>query len=408
MAGIYVHIPFCGQFCTYCNFYSVKGKGYREKYINALHNEIENRKEFFRNTGVSPRTIYFGGGTPSVFSAEQLGEVLEHIIKAYEVSPVEVSLEVNPNDITPEYAAGLRKAGFNRVSMGIQSFVDEHLQWMNRRHKAQEGIDAYHNLRNAGFENISLDLIFGYSGLTPELWEYNLSRMVELCPEHISAYQMSIEPGSALGKMYEKGEYDLPPDNLCHQQYTFLQNYLAGNGYEQYEVSNFARKREGSDEIVRSIHNSSYWTREPYLGLGPAAHSYNGRIRSWNHSSVVKYCRHYLQENSEIQPFSGNVHVQDVTCCGQHLPDSGIIVPSQVGGYEELGARDIFNETVMLGLRKVDGVDLGLLNPVLLREIKGDIVRHCRLGNLIMDGDKIRIPHEHLFVSDGIIRDLFV
>ena len=203
MAGIYVHIPFCGQFCTYCNFYSVKGKGYREKYINALHNEIENRKEFFKNTGVSPQTIYFGGGTPSVFSPVQLGEVLERIIKAFNVSPIEVSLEVNPNDITPEYAAGLRKAGFNRVSMGIQSFVDEHLQWMNRRHKAQEGIDAYHNLRNAGFENISLDLIFGYAGLTPQLWEYNLSKMVELRPEHISAYQMSIEPGSALGKMYE-------------------------------------------------------------------------------------------------------------------------------------------------------------------------------------------------------------
>ena len=392
MAGIYVHIPFCGQFCTYCNFYSVKGKGYREKYISALHNEIENRKEFFKNTGVSPQTIYFGGGTPSVFLPEQLGEVLEHIIKAYEVSPVEVSLEVNPNDITPEYAEGLRKAGFNRVSMGIQSFVDEHLQWMNRRHKAQEGIDAYHNLRNAGFENISLDLIFGYAGLTTQLWEYNLSKMVELRPEHISAYQMSIEPGSALGKMYEKGEYDLPPDNLCHQQYSTLQTYLSRNGYEQYEVSNFARKREGSDEIVRSIHNSSYWTREPYLGLGPAAHSYNGAIRSWNHPSVTKYCRHYLQENLEIQS----------------IPDSGIIVPSQVGGYEELGARDIFNEAVMLGLRKVDGVDLSLLDPVLLREIKGDIARHCRLGNLVMEGDKIRIPHEHLFVSDGIIRDLFV
>lgn len=400
MAGIYVHIPFCGQFCTYCNFYSVKGKGLREKYISALHNEIESRKEFFKNTGVSPQTIYFGGGTPSVFFPVQLGQVLEHIIKAYKVSPVEVSLEVNPNDITPEYAAGLRKAGFNRVSMGIQSFVDEHLQWMNRRHKAQEGIDAYHNLRNAGFENISLDLIFGYGGLTPQLWEYNLARMVELCPEHISAYQMSIEPGSALGKMYEKGEYDLPPDNLCHQQYTFLQNYLSSKGYSQYEVSNFARRRGNSGEIVKSIHNSSYWTREPYLGLGPAAHSYNGKIRSWNHSSVTKYSRHYLQENTCCQSCSGNVQAE--------LFGSGVIVPSQVGGYEELGARDIFNETVMLGLRRVDGVDLNLLDPVLLKEVKGDIARHCRLGNLVMEGNKIRIPYEHLFVSDGIIRDLFV
>lgn len=398
MAGIYVHIPFCGQFCTYCNFYSVKGKGYREKYINALHNEIENRKGFFKNIGVSPQTIYFGGGTPSVFPAAQLGQVLEHIIEAYEVSPVEVSLEVNPNDITPQYATGLRQAGFNRVSMGIQSFVDEHLQWMNRRHKAQEGIDAYRHLRNAGFENISLDLIFGYSGLTPELWEYNLSQMVDLFPEHISAYQMSIEPGSALGKMYEKGEYDLPPDSLCHQQYSFLQQYLSSKGYVQYEVSNFARKKGNLDEIVKSIHNSSYWTKEPYLGLGPAAHSYNGKIRSWNHSSVIKYCRHYLQEN---------VGSQSVLCNAQQEP-AGAIVPSEVGGYEKLGARDIFNETVMLGLRRVEGVDLELLDPVLLREVKGDIACHCRMGNLVMEGSKIRIPYEHLFVSDGIIRDLFV
>ena len=421
MAGIYVHIPFCGQFCTYCNFYSVKGKEYREKYISALHNEIELRKGFFKNTGVSPQTIYFGGGTPSLFSPVQLGEVLERIIRAFNVSPVEVSLEVNPNDITPEYAAGLRKAGFNRVSMGIQSFVDEHLQWMNRRHKAQEGIDAYRNLRNAGFENISLDLIFGYSGLTPQLWEYNLSKMVELAPEHISAYQMSIEPGSALGKMYEKGEYDLPPDNLCHQQYSTLQEYLSRNRYEQYEVSNFARKREDSGDIVKSIHNSSYWTREPYLGLGPAAHSYNSTIRSWNHSSIAKYCRYYLQVNSDIQSCAGNglelvdnaVHydcgpAQAGHHSGQYLLDSGIIVPSLVGGYEELGARDIFNETMMLGLRRIDGVDLSLLDSVLLKEIKGDIARHCRLGNIIIEENKIRIPHEKLFVSDGIIRDLFV
>ncbi len=398
MAGIYVHIPFCGQFCTYCNFYSVKGKGYREKYINALHNEIESRKGFFKNTGVSPQTIYFGGGTPSVFPAAQLGQVLEHIIEAYEVSPVEVSLEVNPNDITPQYATGLRQAGFNRASMGIQSFVDEHLQWMNRRHKAQEGIDAYRHLRNAGFENISLDLIFGYSGLTPELWEYNLSQMVDLFPEHISAYQMSIEPGSALGKMYEKGEYDLPPDSLCYQQYSFLQQYLSSKGYVQYEVSNFARRKEDSDDIVKSIHNSSYWTKEPYLGLGPAAHSYNGKIRSWNRSSVTKYCRHYLQENADSQS----------VLCNAQQELAGAIVPSEVGGYEELGARDIFNETVMLGLRRVEGIDLELLDPVLLREVKGDIARHCRMGNLVMAGSKIRIPYEHLFVSDGIIRDLFV
>ena len=152
-----------------------------------------------------------------------MGELLQHIKDAFNAQPHEVSIEVNPDDITPQYALQLRNAGFNRVSMGIQSFVDEHLKWMNRRHTAEEGEQAYHNLREAGFSNISLDLIFGYSGLTPQLWEYNLKKMVELFPEHISAYQMSIEPGSVLARMYEKGEYHLVPDEICLREYIFLQ-----------------------------------------------------------------------------------------------------------------------------------------------------------------------------------------
>ena len=382
MAGVYVHIPFCGQFCTYCNFYSVKGKEYREKYIKALHKEIEHRKEFFKDIGVQPQTIYFGGGTPSVFHPHTLGETLEKIIKAFGITPTEVSIEVNPNDITPQYARELRNAGFNRVSMGIQSFIDEHLLWMNRRHKALEGEEAFHNLRNAGFNNISLDLIFGYNPLTDELWEYNLAKITELSPEHISAYQMSIEPGSALGRLYEKGEYELIPDNLCHNQYSTLQQFLASKGYEQYEISNFAKKDAATGELLRSRHNSSYWTKEPYIGLGPAAHSYNGTMRLWNKSSVTGYCRHYLEGAA------GN---------------NGIF-----GSYEELSAKDIFNESIMLGLRTVAGVDLSTLDHTLLREIKGDIAHHCRLGNLVKDGEKIRIPSDKLFVSDGIIRDLFV
>ena len=381
MAGVYVHIPFCGQFCTYCNFYSVKGKEYREKYIKALHKEIEHRKYFFDNTGVAPQTIYFGGGTPSVFSPHILGEILNKIIQAFGISPTEVSIEVNPNDITPQYAKELHNEGFNRVSMGIQSFVDDHLTWMNRRHKAIEGEEAFYNLRNAGFNNISLDLIFGYNPLSDELWEYNLAKITELSPEHISAYQMSIEPGSALGKLYENGKYELLPDNICHNQYSTMQQFLGKKGYFQYEISNFAKKDTATGELLKSRHNSSYWTKEPYIGLGPAAHSYNGQMRLWNKSSVSGYCKHYLAET----------------------PLAGIF-----GSYEELSERDIFNESIMLGLRTVAGVDTSNLNQAFLREIKGDIAHHCSLGNLIAEGDKIKIPSNKLFVSDGIIRDLFV
>ena len=391
MAGVYVHIPFCGQFRTYCNFYSVKGKGYREKYIQALHREIAHRAHFFKINGVSPLTIYFGGGTPSLFSPAELGEVLSHIKERFNSNPVEISVEVNPDDITPQYARGLITAGFNRVSMGVQSFADDHLKWMNRRHNSQQAVEAYRNLREAGFENISLDLIFGFGSLTPQLWEYNLQKMVELAPEHISAYQMSIEPGSALGKMYEKGEYDLPPDSTCHSQYSTLQQFLAQRGYEQYEVSNFAKRAKGG-ELMKSLHNSSYWTKEPYLGLGPAAHSYNGYIRSWNSPSVTKYCRYYNSQEGVLPPLEYN----------------GAVLPPEVGGYEELRGEDVFNESIMLGLRTIAGVDLSLLDNSLVKEILPEIRRHCRLGNLVMEGDKIKIPQGRLFVSDGIIRDLFV
>lgn len=404
MAGIYVHIPFCSQFCTYCNFYSVKGKGLKEKYIHALLAEIEERRDFFKNTGVSPRTIYFGGGTPSVFSPLQLERVLQRIIQVYNVEPVEVSIEVNPNDITQEYANALRGAGFNRVSMGVQSFVDEHLKWMNRRHKGDEAVQAFRNLRNAGFGNISLDLIFGYAGLTSQLWEYNISRMVELQPEHISAYQMSIEPGSLLGKKYEKGEYDLPPDNLCRAQYNFLQEFLAANGYEQYEISNFAR-RDSRGRLLKSLHNSSYWTKEPYLGLGPAAHSFNGKVRSWNNHNLTNYCRYYAMGRISGSLEGDNVFRQNIEAERAKEREE---LRRKVCGSEVLQERDIFNESVMLGLRTVDGVDLGTLDPYLLREVRSELEHHLQAGNLVQEGGRIRIPSGKLFVSDGIIRDLFV
>jgi oxygen-independent coproporphyrinogen-3 oxidase len=386
VAGIYIHIPFCNRFCTYCNFYSVKGKALRNSFVAALHREIETKKHFFHGSGVTPQTVYVGGGTPSLLQASQLGEILSHIREAFNFIPVEATVEVNPDDITPQYALELFQAGFNRVSMGVQSFHDSHLQWMNRRHTGEQAVQAYRYLRDAGFANISLDLIFGYGGLSMQQWKENVGKMMELSPEHISAYQMSIEPGSALSKLLERGEYDLVPDSLCHEQYSVLQQMLSHGGYTQYEISNFARSSSEGNLLI-SKHNSSYWTKEPYLGLGPAAHSYNGRQRLWNGSSVTAYCRHYAE--GAVGTMSGRPH-------------------AEFGGYEELTAEDVFNESIMLGLRTVEGVLLSSLDQSLLLEIKGEILRHCRLGNLVKDGDKIRIPSEKLFVSDGIIKDLFI
>ena len=386
MAGIYIHIPFCNQFCIYCNFYSVKGKALRSRYVDALHNEIEQKKNFFKDIGVAPQTVYVGGGTPSLLSASQLGELLQHVKEAFGFTPIEATVEVNPDDITPQYAQDLFTAGFNRVSMGVQSFHDTHLQWMNRRHNGEEAVQAYRNLRAAGFANISLDLIFGYGGLSMQQWEENVGKMIELSPEHISAYQMSIEPGSALCKQLEKGEYDLIPDSQCLDQYSTLQRMLSHGGYTQYEISNFARK-DSQGNLMISKHNSSYWTKEPYLGLGPAAHSYNGSQRLWNGNSVAAYCRHYAETP---------------------IRTSSQWALLEFGGYEDLSVEDIFNESIMLGLRTVAGVSLSSLDQSLLAEVRGEILRHCRLGNLVKDGDKIRIPSEKLFVSDGIIKDLFI
>ena len=386
MAGIYIHIPFCNQFCIYCNFYSVKGKALRNRYVAALHNEITQKRSFFKDIGVHPQTLYVGGGTPSLLSASQLGDLLRHVKETFCFTPVEATVEVNPDDITPQYARDLYAAGFNRASMGVQSFHDAHLQWMNRRHNGEQAVQAYRYLREAGFANISLDLIFGYGGLSKQQWEENVGKMIMLSPEHISAYQMSIEPGSALCKHLERGEYDLVPDSQCHEQYATLQRMLSNGDYTQYEISNFARK-DSRGNLMASRHNSSYWTKEPYLGLGPAAHSYNGSQRLWNGNSVAAYCRHYADAP---------------------IRTSSQWALSEFGGYEDLSVEDIFNESIMLGLRTVAGVSLSSLDQSLLAEVRGEVLRHCRLGNLVKDGDKIRIPSEKLFVSDGIIKDLFI
>lgn len=380
MAGIYIHIPFCGQFCTYCNFYSVKGGAYREKFIQALQKEIHLKKN--NTEGVS--TVYFGGGTPSVLSLSVLYEILDSVKKAFGTggsSPAEITVEVNPDDITPEYAKGLKTAGFNRVSMGVQSFIDEHLVWMNRRHRADDAVKAYCLLREAGFENISLDLIFGYTLLSDRQWEYNLNRIITLSPEHVSAYQMSVEPGSRLSALLRRGEYTLPDDAACAAWYQQLQRMLTGAGYEQYEVSSFARAG------FRSRHNSSYWNKSPYLGFGPSAHSFDGKSRYWNTDSIKRYCDYYLACDT---PFS----VEDL--------------PAYAGGFEILSGTDIFHESLMLGLRTAEGVDLSTLDTKLLVAVMPRIKRQIRLGNLILKDDRyIAIPAGKLFVSDSIIRELF-
>ena len=288
---IYVHIPFCNSFCTYCDFYSEICSGKVQKlFVEELCREIERRRPEIEDT-LALNTLYIGGGTPSVLEPE----LLKRIVDTLGYGPYqEFTVEANPDDITPAYAAFLKELGVTRVSMGVQSFDDGILRWMNRRHDGAGAKQAFGQLRAAGFDNISIDLIFGLSQLTPQLWEHTVEQALELRPEHISAYQLTREEGSLLAGMIAEGKYAEAPDEQCAAQYQFLCDRMREAGYHHYEISNFAIPGK------EAVHNAAYWRRVPYVGLGPGAHSLIGTdLRCWNTQQVVGWkqeCEHLTPE----------------------------------------------------------------------------------------------------------------
>ena len=283
---IYVHVPFCRSFCTYCDFYSERACP-TEAWVNEVCEEAYRRKDEIA-AAAAVDTLYFGGGTPSVLPLSYIGRIADACGGR---SYAEWTVEVNPDDITPEYAAGLRELGVNRVSMGVQSLDDGMLRWMNRRHSADGARQAFMTLRQAGFDNISVDIIFGVNGMTDAMLESTVKELLEWRPEHISAYQLSIEEGSALGCMARNGRYAELSDDACAAQYYLICNLLRSAGYEHYEISNWALPGR------RAMHNSAYWTRRPYVGLGPGAHSLRycsanelkANIRSWNSEELTNW-----------------------------------------------------------------------------------------------------------------------
>lgn len=371
--GIYLHVPFCASFCIYCDFYSEIAKGGTERWRRALIQEIADRKEFFKDSGVLPETLYFGGGTPSLLPPSSIEEITCTIKKEFSVeSFAECTIEVNPDDITPEKVQEYSRMGINRISMGVQSFCDEHLKWMNRRHTAAQAEEAAEIIRNCGINNLSIDLIFGFSGLSHEEWRYNIDKTLSLSPEHISCYQMSIEEGSALCEMARKRLYEEPSGEESARQYGYLQQRLSEAGYQQYEISNFSKPG------MKSRHNSSYWEHSPYLGLGPAAHSYDGKgMRSWNCADLGRYCKTTERWSDKSD-------------------------------FELLSETDYFNEQIMLGLRKVEGFDTATLNQALFAKTKPVLIQLIKTGDIISEGSFIRIPAEKLFISDSIMEKLFL
>lgn len=385
---IYLHVPFCGSFCTYCDFYSeiCRSRQAFNEYADAVIAEIrDRRKELEMNMSAQDavNTLYIGGGTPSVLPLDVLSRIVGAVSQTERLSlvtePVEVTtptelfdeftVEVNPEDIVEkgrEYVRGLLALGVNRISMGIQSFNDDILRWMNRRHDAGNAVKAFHILRESGVRNISIDLIFGISQLTDETWKDTIEKALELSPEHISAYQLSIEEGSALAKMVADGRYVEASEEQCRRQYDILCRCLGRSGYHHYEISNFAKPG------FEAVHNSAYWCRAPYIGLGPGAHSLTGNVRSWNSQELP-----------------------------HRSPDGSSATYSRTS--ETLSPEDIRVERIMLSLR----TDKGLKTTELYSLTDSTVVDALLSeGALERQGASIRIPEDHLFTSDEIIREL--
>jgi oxygen-independent coproporphyrinogen-3 oxidase len=285
-AGIYIHVPFCRAKCPYCDFYSITDPQSISDYIDALLVELT----LYRQAGVYADSIYFGGGTPSVLAPRQVARVMDGIHACFSVAPdAETTLEVNPGDGRPKKTGAYRETGINRLNIGLQSLNDQTLSFLGRIHTAEKGVDTYRRAREAGFENVGLDLIYGVPGQTRERWETELSDVVALAPDHLSCYTLTLEPGTPMAAQVHSGQIQPMDEQMVGDLFSFTADYLNGNGYRRYEISNFARATTPDGCDRRSRHNRKYWTLAPYLGFGPAAHSFIDNTRWWNHRSLTAY-----------------------------------------------------------------------------------------------------------------------
>ena len=373
MAGIYIHIPFCRKACYYCNFHFSTSFKTREEMISAMIREIEMQAGYLQGKEID--TIYFGGGTPSALPVEDIRLLLDIIHRLHNVSQSpEITLEANPDDITPENVARWKESGINRLSIGIQAFQDELLKDWNRSHDAAQADRAISLAQRAGIENITADLIYGGPGLSDEDWISNIRRLLDSGIPHISSYALTVETGTALHHQIEKGKSISPDDDQANRQYAILQEMLAANGFLQYEVSNFAK------EGFESRHNRSYWSGEHYLGIGPAAHSFNGESRQWNVANNVRYI--------------------------QSLAEGAIPFER-----EELTEAQRYNELVMTGLRTSGGIDkqrVHALGEEYLKYLEDTIKDYVHTGQVFKNAfGNWALKPESLFFADGIAADLF-
>ena len=372
MAGIYIHIPFCKQRCSYCAFYSTTLYNIRERYVDALCKEIAMRKEY---AGGAPiETIYLGGGTPSTLSMEQLKRICDTVYAAYQVSPVpEVTIECNPDDLTPDFLAQLKQLPFNRISMGVQSFNDTQLKRLGRRHDAAKARQAVANARTAGYSNISIDLIFALPGSTIDEWEHDLESAIALRPDHLSAYNLTYEEGTPMHRALERGDFTELSEEDNITQFQMLISRLKEAGYRHYEISNFALPGR------ESRHNSSYWNDTPYIGCGAAAHSYNGTSRGWNIADIQEYIK-------------------------------GIENGNPVFEIEELTEEERYNDTILTRLRTAEGIPLEWMKKKFGKRLndymQSAAEKEIAFGNLKAENGHLSLSEKGIFISDAVIREL--
>ena len=372
MAGLYIHIPFCAKRCLYCDFFSNTEMKYKASYIQAIIEEMKQRQGYIGDEPIE--TIYFGGGTPSQLTASDFQQIFDAIHTLFNMSrSQEITLEANPDDMTPEYIASLRSLPFNRISMGVQSFQDKDLHFLNRRHNSQQAKQAVALCQEQGISNISIDLIYGLPGQTLKEWEENLEEAIQLQIPHISAYHLIYEEGTALYKLMEAGKIAPIEEELSVTLFSTLINRLTEAGFLHYEISNFARPG------CFSQHNSSYWTGKRYLGIGPSAHSYNGNSRQWNISSLPIYIKGINTHTPEIE-------------------------------LEELDIHTRYNDFIITGLRTMWGIRLTdvlqLFGDEKLSYLNQQAKPYLQKGLLLQQDDTLTLSKEGIFISDGIMSDL--
>ena len=374
MAGLYIHFPFCKQACHYCNFhFSTQLKNVPDFPV-LLEKELESRYTFIQNESIE--SIYFGGGSPSLMNPSDIQKLIQ---KAEELlgisSKVEITVELNPDDVSTKYLKGLQQVGVNRVSLGVQSFWESDLQMMNRAHNRKQALTALSQCQGY-FENVSVDLIYGIPGSTLSKWHENLKVLASFEVPHVSAYALTVEPNTALAHQVKKNQVELLPEEEVAEQYELLLDAMTRLGFVNYKFSNFGQPG------YFSINNSNYWNRKPYLGIGPGAHSYDGKQhRNWNVSNNTLY-------------------------------QKGISTGQSINTSEILTKKDVFNETIMTGLRTHWGVNRIAIQKqfgaVYAHHLETQVKEHLIQNNLFWDGDTLLVSRHARFLTDGIAADLFL